>query len=284
MNQSFYFYANPYQSRSEEAARALLCSLEKRGADVFSLPWLSEKGVGRAADESALPENIRAIIAFGGDGTLLRAAPIAAGRHLPLLGIHTGTIGFLMQGRAEDAEKTADLLLQETYPLKKQPMLEVIWEGQRFLALNDVSLTRGEHPGVVETIVLADDETVFRAHGDGAVISTPLGATAYSLAAGGPIVRPDTRCLLAVPVCARELLLRPVILPLDAHITLLASGHERRRLQLAIDGQLLFPIQKETQIEIKLAREQTLFISPRPDTFFQTLRAKQQLWNREEQE
>lgn len=284
MQQSFYFYANPYQPRSEEAARALLCSLEKRGAAIFSLPWLAEKGVGRAADESSLPQAIRAMIAFGGDGTLLRAAPIAARHHLPLLGIHTGTVGFLMQGMAEDADALADMLVQDAYPLKKQPMLEVRWDQQRCLALNDVSLTRGEHPGVVETTVLADGEMVFRAHGDGAIISTPLGATAYSLASGGPIVRPDTRCLLAVPVCARELLLRPVILPLDARITLLASGHERRRLQLAIDGQILFPIQKETKIEISLAREQALLIAPRPDTFFQTLRAKQKLWNSEEQE
>lgn len=284
MQQSFYFYANPYQPRSEEAAQALLSHLEKYGAKVYSLPWLAEKGVGEAREENSLNADIRAILAFGGDGTLLRCAPLAVKHNLPLFGVHTGTVGFLMPGNADDPETIARMLMQESYPIQRRPLLEVSWENQHFLALNDVSLTRGEHPGVVEVTVTANGEKVFTAHGDGAVISTPQGATAYSMAAGGPIVHPDTRCLLAAPICARELLLRPVVLPLEAAITMLAKGDERRRLQLAIDGQILFPIQKETKVDIRAAGVQIRLIQPHSHTFFQTLRQKQHIWNHEEQE
>lgn len=284
MKQAFYFYANPYQPRSQEAARSLAAVMAKMGADIYAPPWLAALGTGTALEEGALFPPIRAIVALGGDGTLLRALPLSVKWGIPLMGVHTGTVGFLMPGDAQKPEETASLLLAREYPIQRRPLLDIRWEDQRHLALNDVSLTRGEHPGVVEVTVLADDEMVFHAHGDGALISTPQGATAYAMAAGGPIVRPDTPCLLAVPVCARELLLRPAVLPLDARITLLAHGHERRRLQLAVDGQLLFPIQKETRVEVCTAPEQALLISPGPHTFFNTLRIKQQIWNQQEQE
>lgn len=284
MQSSFYFYANPYQPRSEEAARALAESLKKSGAMVYSLPWLAEKGVGMAADENSLPPGLRAVIALGGDGTLLRCAPLAVKRNLPLFGVHTGTVGFLMPGDANDPEGIACMLMQPEYPLIERPLLEIVWENQRFLALNDVSLTRGEHPGVIETTLMADNEKLFTAHGDGAVISTPQGATAYMMAAGGPIVHPDTRCLLAAPISARELLLRPVVLPAEAKITMLARGDERRRLQLAIDGQHLFPIRKEISVSVRTAKEKARLIYPGAPSFFNTLRQKQKIWNHEEQE
>lgn len=284
MKQSFYFYANPFQPYSQSAARALFDQLIPRGGKVYADEYLSRQGIGETASLSALPKDVRAIIAFGGDGTLLRVAPFAAQQDIPLLGVHTGTVGFLMPGDAEKPEETAALLLADDYPLQSHSLLEIRHENQRYLALNDLSLNRGEHPGVIETILSADDEIVFRAHGDGVVISTPLGSTGYSLSAGGPIVHPCTRCLIATPLCARELLLRPVILPLESKITLCAHGRDRRRLQLAVDGQTLIPITEEAQIEISLAREQLRLLSPGPFRFFHTLRTKQQIWNQQKEQ
>ena len=130
----------------------------------------------------------------------------------------------------------------------------------------------------------ADGETVFSAHGDGVVVSTPLGCTAYGLSAGGPVVRPDAKCLMITPLCARELLLRPVILPLSAHVTLLAHGSERRRLQLAIDGQTLLPVTQEARVTLRRAKEKLRLIRPGPVRFFDTLRIKQMDWNRQEKQ
>ena len=284
MKQSFYFYANPFQVCNLAAARNLADELQKRGADIYAEDFLSSQGVGKQAKFSCLPEGIRAIIVFGGDGTLLRVVPEAARQNIPIFGVHTGTIGFLMPGDAENPTETADLLLADAYPLQAHPLLEISFENQRYLALNDLSLNRGEHPGVVETILSADGEMLFRAHGDGVVISTPLGSTGYGLSAGGPIVRPDTRCLLVTPLCARELLLRPVILPLESKITLQAHGRSRRRLQLAIDGQILLPITQEATVEISLAREKLQLIAPDCHHFFATLRKKQAIWNQQEEQ
>lgn len=284
MEQSFYFYANPFQPLGVEAARALFVCLAAQDAKIYSHAYLAQRGIGLEADLNALPRGVRAVVAFGGDGTLLRAAADAARQGVALLGVHTGTVGFLMAGDADAPEETARVLLRPDYSLTVCPMLEVRFGGKRYLALNDLSLTRGEHPGVIEILVRADGEQLFCSHGDGMVVSTPLGSTAYALAAGGPIVRPDTPCLLVTPLNVRELLQRPVVLPLGAQVTLLAHGRDRRRLQLAIDGQTLLPITEDVQVEICLAREQARLLVPRSRHFFTTLRKKQALWNQQEEQ
>ena len=284
MRPSFYFYANPYQARGADAALALAGAIRRRGGRVFSDPWLSEQGLGNARALSDLPDGLRALVAFGGDGTLLHTVQETLGRDLPLLGVNTGTVGFLMNGRADDADATAEKLMTGAYTVQKCPLLRIRYEGNEYFALNDLSLTRGEHPGVMEVQALADGEEVFIAHGDGAVVSTPLGATAYGLSAGGPVIRPDAACLLLVPLCARELLLRPVILPLGTEVTLLAHGRDRRRLQLAIDGQILLPVTQEARVEIGLAEKHARLIQLESGSFFDTLRKKQAVWNRQDQQ
>ena len=279
MKAAFYFYANPYQPKSAEAAQALAGALKKRGARVLTEDWLARQGVGEACALPDTPKDTRAIVAFGGDGTLLMAAPEAVRKGIPIIGVHTGTVGFLMQGDADKPETLAEALMKPSYLITSHPLLSIQYDGKRYLAINDLALTRGEHPGVIEVTALADGEEAFCAHGDGVVVSTPLGATAYGLSAGGPIVRHDTPCMLLTPLCARELLLRPVILPLTARVTLLAHGRDRRRLQLAIDGQTLLPVTHEAEVEISTASESIQMICMRPSRFFATLRRKQAVWN-----
>ena len=143
MEQSFYFYANPFQPLGVEAARALFVCLAAQDAKIYSHAYLAQRGIGLEADLNALPRGVRAVVAFGGDGTLLRAAADAARQGVALLGVHTGTVGFLMAGDADAPEETARVLLRPDYSLTVCPMLEVRFGGKRYLALNDLSLTRG---------------------------------------------------------------------------------------------------------------------------------------------
>ncbi len=282
MRPSFYFYANPYQLRGADAALALAAAIRDRGGQVYTDQWLSDRGVGSVCSLAEIPDDVQALVAFGGDGTLLHTVQKTLDRELPLLGVNTGTVGFLMNGRADDPQGTAEKLISGAFDIRRYPLLRIRYDEKEYFALNDLSLTRGEHPGVIEVQALADGETVFCAHGDGAVVSTPLGATAYGLSAGGPVIRPDAACLLLTPLCARELLLRPVILPLGTNVTLLAHGRDRRRLQLAIDGQILLPVTQEARVEIGLAEKQVKLIQIEINRFFDTLRKKQAVWNQQE--
>ena len=279
MKKGFFFYANPFRPRSVETARSLHAYFSARGEHIYTEKWLADQGVGVCAELAEISSDLRAVAAIGGDGTLLRVAPIAARARLPLLGIHVGHVGFLMQGDAGDPESVYEALTRPVYALDAHRLLRVTVGERSFTVLNDVTVTRGEHPGVIEVQAFADEEWLFTAHGDGVAVSTPLGATAYALAAGGPILRPDTPCVLVTPICARELLLRPVLLPQDTGIRLRAQGSPRRRLQLSLDGQVLLPITSETDVFITPADEEVKLIQVGKLHFFDTLRKKQLQWN-----
>ena len=281
MKPAFFFYASPYRPRGIEAAQKLLPLLQNAGCAVYSESWLAEQGIGQAADVRRMPDAVRALVAFGGDGTLLKGAMDAYMQGVPMLGVNSGSVGFLMDFSPDAPEKTASALLDSECVREECPVLQATCGDEVYLALNDVSVTRGEHPGVIETNVLCNGEKVMDPHGDGVVVATPLGSTAYALSAGGPILRPDVPCLTVTPIAARELLLRTVLLPLSAELTVLAHGRERRRLQLAIDGQTLVPITAETKILIRTADKPAVLIRPGDHQFFSTLRQKQRLWNQE---
>lgn len=284
MKSAFFFFANPFQPRGIEAAQRLQQSLLERGCGVYSEGWLAAQGVGEEAALSHLPSRVRALVAFGGDGTLLRAAPEAYRQGIPMLGVNTGNVGFLMDANPDQPEETADMLVNDRYRAEECPVLQVTYREQTYWALNDLSLTRGEHPGVIETTVLSDGERVLGAHGDGVVVATPLGSTAYALSSGGPIVRPDVKCLTVTAIAARELLLRPVILPLSARLTVIAHGRERRRLQMAVDGQTLVPVTDEASIDIAVAKKAAYMLRPAAHPFFATMRRKQRIWNQDEEQ
>lgn len=284
MHPAFFFYANPYRPSGVDAARALEKRLVEENYSVYSDPWLAAQGVGLAADAAHVPAGTRALVAFGGDGTLLRIMPDAFRQRLPMYGINTGSVGFLMEGSPDETEAAADMLIRQDYRVEACPVLEIRHGGETYLALNDLSLTRGEHPGVIEVTVLADGERVLTCHGDGAVIATPLGSTAYALSSGGPIVRPDVQCLTVTAIAARELLLRPVLLPLSSQVRMIAHGRDRRRLQLAVDGQTLLPVTEEAEIGVSVAPERALLIRPRAHSFFATLRRKQRIWNQDDEQ
>lgn len=279
MKKGFYIYANPFRPRSIAAARVLCGHFTARGEHIYAEKWLAELGIGESAELGEAAPNVRAVMTIGGDGTLLRIAPMAAKLRLPLLGIHAGNVGFLMQGSAEDPESVYAALTAPEYALAAHRLLKAQVMGQEYTVLNDVTVTRGEHPGVIEISAFADSEWLFTAHGDGAAVSTPLGATAYAMAAGGPILRPDTPCTLVTPICARELLLRPVLLPQETRILLRVQGSPRRRLQCSLDGQKLLPITEETDIRVSPAEEEAQLIQLGKPRFFDTLRQKQTQWN-----
>ena len=281
MKPAFFFYANPYRPRGIVAAAEIAPLLTDSGCRVYSESWLSAQGIGDAAEVKHMPEDVQALVAFGGDGTLLRAATDAFRQNVPMLGVNTGSVGFLMDFSPDDPQKIVRALLEGDCVRERCPVLRVKFDGQEYLALNDVSVTRGEHPGVIETTVLCDGEMVMNPHGDGVVIATPLGSTAYALSSGGPILRPDAPCLTVTPIAARELLLRTVLLPLDAALTLRVHGSGRRRLQLALDGQTLLPVTKEATLEIRAAEGSAQLIRPGDHHFFTTLRRKQRMWNEE---
>ncbi|MDO5023052.1 MAG: NAD(+)/NADH kinase, partial [Eubacteriales bacterium] len=222
-------------------AEQLLKQLDYLGAKTFLEPWLSLKlNMGEALELGNISPDFNAIISLGGDGTLLRSVPVAAKNNVPVLGINMGHIGFLMEASAHQISDVAKKLVKSDFQIEKRMLLSAcVNSEQNYFILNDIALMRGKNPSSIAVEALADDENIFKVHGDGILVSTPTGTTGYSISAGGPVISPELDCIAVVPICSHVLHHRPVVLPIDKRITLIAEKAQLGRThQVVIDGQI----------------------------------------------
>ena len=232
--------------RDEGLHTALHCAelLQQFGFEAVVSPIFAEKLEGALRpDDPLMPlqeaiADARLMVTFGGDGTLLQAAKYVADREIPLLGVNLGHKGFLTELSAEEIDLLPSALLAG-YALQQRMMLhaELIRQGEVILsgdALNDVTVN-----GIVNTIRLAafgDDEPIMEFGGDGIIVATPTGATAYSLSAGGPLMEPDAENILITPICAHTLTARCFVLSPRRKVTVKPVELSEKKAVFSIDG------------------------------------------------
>jgi NAD+ kinase len=233
---------------------------------------------GRGA-KSIVPGEIDAIVTLGGDGTLLRASRIVDTHPVPILGINLGRLGFLTCCPSDELEPALERLAAGTYVVEPRMRLDARvrdrngTERATWLALNDVVLHKGGFARVVMLWLEANGETVAHYAGDGVVIATPTGSTAYNLSAGGPVVFPTLETMIVTPVSAHTLALRPLVLPPTSEITIrVEDGPDE--LMVTVDGQVgaTFGI-GETLVVRRSSRPVPIVRFP-DASFFATMRAK----------
>ena len=249
--------------------------------DEIAATIMSEKALSCSSEEIRTRSDI--IIAMGGDGTLLRTARLIGKASTPILGINIGSLGFLTEIVEEEVYATLEDVVAGSYEIDRRMVLEATLGGskQRFSALNDVVIIMGESGRIVEIALHVSDEYVCTFPADGVIVSTPTGSTAYSLAAGGPIVYPTMDCILVTPICAHSLGVRPMILPSSEKIrTEVLSRAEDARL--VVDGQESLRLKSGVAVEIRKADYFTHLIKPKKKSFFEILRAKLRWGGREE--
>lgn len=207
-----------------------------------SLPMTDAKLVGRAdlgAPEETFGQDIDACLSLGGDGTMLRATALVARFEVPILGVNAGHLGYLTEVDPSQMSIALDQWLDGELAIERRMMVDV-WtgDGNTFVgrALNEAVVDRSESGRAVELSVSIDGKEFMTYLADGLIVATPTGSTAYSLSAGGPIVEPDFRTLLLVPVAAHSVFNRPMVLGPEAEIGLRIDGY--RSAVVALDGQV----------------------------------------------
>jgi NAD+ kinase len=180
-------------------------------------------------------------VVLGGDGTMLRAARLVADAGRPVLGINLGQLGFLTGFPAKDARSSIQAALQGQFPISERTRLEVKFTraGAATVvrtALNDAVIHQGAMARLVELDAFLDAQFIAAYKADGLIISTATGSTAYSMAAGGPIVVPGQHAMIISPICAHALTNRPLVVPAQSQIRL-ALGSDARGVVLTVDGQ-----------------------------------------------
>ncbi|MHC2994791.1 MAG: NAD(+)/NADH kinase [Candidatus Atribacteria bacterium] len=274
----------------------LVVNYEKKKAQEITLrivDWLSlkkikvyiegDKGktIGRE-DLSCPPEKflnkVELIISLGGDGTLLRAARLAASADIPVFGINLGGLGFLTQIGIDDLEKSLEKLYLEKYFLDERMMLDCSVkrkskEIKKFIALNDIVIGKGAFARIICLATYVNDDYVITYSADGLVISTSTGSTAYSLSAGGPIVNPGINSIILTPICPHTLSARPLIISENDQVRItLESGEEE--VMVTIDGQEGFTLEPEDEVIVKKSIHKARLITFKEKSFYAILREK----------
>jgi len=217
-------------------------------------------------------------VVLGGDGTLLHAASAAYDYDIPILGINLGALGFLTEFAENELVLVVEMLSSGAFELEERMLLEVTllpFDGQarHFVALNEAVVTKGSIGKIIEIPVWADNAFLASYRGDGLIVATPTGSTAYSLSAGGPLIHPSMEAIVVTPICPFVLGIRPVILPPNMTIRMDVQKWNEQ-ITLIIDGQNHHELQTGGQVLIRRAdRALKLVRSPSRD-YFEILRNK----------
>ncbi len=282
MNQrSFFLFANPRKPETLGTVEAAARFVTERGCALLTDPWLRERiGLGEPVGIADMPETVSAVIALGGDGTLLRALPAAAKKGVPVLGINVGHTGFLLEAAPDDLNGALGSLLRRNFAVEERMMLACSINGSEpELVMNEIALTRGQNPSSIIVDVLSGSERVFTIHGDGILVSTPTGTTGYALSAGGPVVHPGVDCVTVVPISSHIMHHRPVVLPADARVSLRVLENRGSLHQVSMDGQVVLDLRTDTSIEVNRADKPARFVRFGARQFLTRLTQKQTEWS-----
>lgn len=255
------------------------------------IQWLDARHVGYRYDEQTaayggldggLPreevaEGIDLMIVLGGDGTLLSAARVIAGRDIPLLAVNLGHLGFLTAITIDELNPELERVFRGEHRIGIRRLIdcEVLRNGEtiaQYSALNDVVITKSMLARMIDLDTHVDSHFVAAYKADGLIIATPTGSTAYSLSAGGPVIFPQVGCVCITPICPHMLTNRPVIVPDSSVIQI--HNHGEDGTYLTIDGQVGEPLAKGDRVVCRSSDKKVSLVRPPKMLFFDVLREK----------
>lgn len=218
------------------------------------------------------------VICFGGDGTILHMAKAATRHRIPVLGVNIGTMGFIAELESTELQQLKKLA-NDDFTLDSRLMLDVTIRRDRDLvfhdiALNDVTVTKGAVARIVHLNVCCDGVQAMDFGGDGLIVSTPTGSTAYNLSAGGSIVEPDARNILITPICAHDVFTRCIVASDKRTVTVQMSASARRNAFLSVDGGKAFKMNMGDVAQIKCSNLETKLIRLKDRSFYDIINNK----------
>ena len=271
--------ANIAKEKSPEYTAALREWMLKRGLEVYLEEGIAAKiGCLPGVEKGKLWTLVDLLVVFGGDGTILRTARLARKRDVPMVGINLGGFGYLTEVNLSEMFAALELILAGNFQIEKRMMLDVEIQGgeepfREGTVLNDVVITRGNLSRIVELETTVDGRYLTTFKADGLIIATPTGSTAYSLAAGGPIIFPELNSILINPICPHTLTNRPVILPESAVIQVSLCTLEQGAT-VTLDGQVSFTVKFGDSVTIRKSRYITTLVSSPHRGYLEILRTK----------
>lgn len=275
---------NPYRDKNFKTVREAMAVLKNSGLEVrVCLPFDVDKTFDLPKDiyffrlDRELPK-ADLVICFGGDGTILHMAKAATRYDIPILGVNIGTMGFMAELESSELAELSRLATGE-FSIDRRMMLDVTVMRDRDIifhdiCLNDAAITKGAVARIVHLGVECDGIQALECGGDGVIVSTPTGSTAYSLSAGGPIVEPEAHSIIITPICAHDVGSRGIVASENRVITVHLTQNARRNAYLSVDGGKALKINMGDQITIRKSRLSTQLLRLKNRSFYDVVNMK----------
>lgn len=275
---------NPYRDKNFQTVRSAMQILKNAGLQTrLCLPFEIDRTYDLPKDlrfsrlDRELP-NAEMVICFGGDGTILHMAKAATRRGVPILGVNIGTMGFMAELESTELDKLLNLS-QGNYTLDSRMMLDVTVQRDRDIlfhdiCLNDVVITKGAVARIVHLEVKCDGVQAMESGGDGVIIATPTGSTAYNFSAGGPIVEPEAKNILITPICPHEVGSRCIVASDKRVVSVQMVQNARRNAYLSVDGGKAVRLCMGDVATIKRSNLETRLVRLKERSFYDVVSAK----------
>lgn len=275
---------NPYRDKDFDTVRQARNILKECGVEVrICLPFEVDRSFDLPKDLyfSRLDRELHSsdlIICFGGDGTILHMAKTATRAGIPILGVNIGTLGFMAELENTELDQLRRIAAND-FTIDSRMMLDVTVQRDRDIifhdiCLNDVVITKGAVARIVHLNVSCDGVQAMECGGDGIIVATPTGSTAYSLSAGGPIVEPEAHSIIVTPICAHDVASRCMVASENRVITVGLTKNARRNAFLSVDGGKALRLNLGDVATIRKSRLQTKLIRLKDRSFYDVVNSK----------
>lgn len=275
---------NPYRDKNFQTVRTAMKVLKDAGMEAkLCLPFEVDRSYELPKDLRFYKldrelQNAELVICFGGDGTILHMAKAATRRNVPILGVNIGTMGFMAELESTELDQLARLA-NDDFTLDKRMMLDVVVQRDRDIifhdiGLNDVVITKGAIARIAHLAVKCDGVEAMQCGGDGVIVATPTGSTAYSLSAGGPIVEPEASNILITPICAHDVMSRCIVASDTRVITVELVHNARRNAYLSVDGGKALRLNLGDVVTIRKSKLETKLVRLKDRSFYDVVNMK----------
>ncbi len=261
-----------------EIAGEILRRFGDRSNIVIEEEAAAQMRYGTTFEMEHVGEGADLIVVLGGDGTLLSVSRHGKGSEVPIIGVNLGSLGFLTETSTEEFATTLEKVLNGDFSISKRIMLDVRVnrEGDRIFditILNDAVITKDALARIIDIETYVNEEYLTTYKADGLIVSTPTGATGYSMAAGGPLIYPSLTNLIVTPICPHTLTNRPIILPESVVIRAVLKSRDEKVI-LTLDGQVGFPLEYADEVTVKKSSHVVHLVKSSSRGYFEILRTK----------
>ena len=273
------FLGNIGDESSFLSIQSLIDKYQEKGIQAVLIDSLNNQ------DTDSKMQNAELIVSIGGDGTMLQSAKLAYQYDIPITGINKGRLGFLTDINPQEADQVLDDIISGNYTTENRILIEAFISTNSInksigYAFNDIVINRKETGRMIRVETSIDNSFINTHEGDGFIVATPTGSTAYSLSCGGPILKPDVEALLLVPICPHSLNDRPMVVPSSSEITLRYDSEQNVSAGIDLDGDTVYELKIGDNLVIKKAAKPICLIHPENYDYFDNLKSKL-LWGKD---